>query len=99
MALRALGSLLPRALQRHGVAKDVGAARIIEAAEVVLAARWGNVAKEQIKVRYYRDNALYLSCVSSVMAQELKLHEKQVIDAIRSKLNEETKVERIKFVV
>ena len=98
MALRALGSLLNRTLKRHGITNDVTAALAIEVMERAIEARWGKTGKRGIQVRYLRNNAIYFSCTSSVLAQEVRLNEKSLLRAVRDKIGETMKIETIKFV-
>ncbi len=97
MALRSLGSLLPRALKRHGVTHDVDAARIISVLEEILAEKWGATARRGIKVKFFKDNAIYISCTSSVLAQEVRFNEKILIGGVMEKVGGKVVIEKIRF--
>ena len=97
MALSSIKSLLNRTLKQHGIAGGVEAARVVEAMEQVLVEKWGSIAKSGIKVKFYRDKAIYLACASSVLAQEVRLYEKSLLKELNGKL-EGQEVERVRFV-
>lgn len=99
MALKKLGSLLPHVLIRHRLEKGVEAAQVIAAIEEEIVRRWGGEGARAIRVRFFKNGAVVVSCSSSVWAQEIKLREKEILQLVREKIGSRILVERVRFVV
>ncbi|OGL87575.1 hypothetical protein A3I42_00875 [Candidatus Uhrbacteria bacterium RIFCSPLOWO2_02_FULL_49_11] len=98
MALKSIKTLLSRTLKRYGIAQGVEAAQIMETMEGELKARWGEDGARSMRVRYVRDGVIALSCTSSVWAQEVKIHEQEIIAALKKKMGPKVPIERIRFI-
>ncbi|MEW6611053.1 MAG: DciA family protein [Patescibacteria group bacterium] len=99
MALRSIKSLLPRVLKKHGITQGVEAAQVVEAMEQEVGKRWGEEGMRGITVRYFRNNAVAVSCTSSVWAQEVKINEQEILATLKKKMGPKVLIERIRFIV
>lgn len=98
MALSSIKSLLGRTLRQHGISGGVEAAQVIAAMEEEIGRRWGQDGRRGITVKYFKDGAIAVSCTSSVWAQEIKIREKEILEAIKQKIGTKAPIERVRFV-
>jgi len=91
-----LGSLLPQAIKRAGINKQVSTANAIKVAEAVVQDKVPAEAAEELKPAYIQNGQLAVAALSSLAAQELQFREDEVIKAVNHKLGSET-VKRIKY--
>jgi predicted nucleic acid-binding Zn ribbon protein len=74
-------------------------AQVIAAMEEEIYKRWGDDGRRGITVKYFKQGAIAVSCTSSVWAQEIKLREKELLDAVKQKIGGKAPIERVRFVV
>lgn len=55
-----------------------------------------SAAEKKAKALYLKDKTLTVACLSSVVAQELQLHQKKVINQVNKIMGEEI-VEKLRF--
>lgn len=88
--------LLTQSVQRAGVAASVDAARVVTAAEQVLRAIFTPEVAARMKPLYLKNRTLTVSCDSSIVAQELKLREPDILAALAKKLGSAS-VDRLRY--
>ena len=98
MSFSEIGKILNKSFKNQsGLAKSIQASLVCEEFDKILEEKWGNVAKGKAKAMYFKDKILTIASLSSVMAQEIKLHEREILDQLNSKFN--GMVERFRYLV
>ncbi len=87
---------LNRNIQSSGMQEQVDAARSLEVFSEVLKDVMGEDFVDKGKALYLKNRTLTISVTSAVYGQEIKLHEKKIVDAMNQKL-QGTLVERLRF--
>lgn len=72
------------------------AALSVEAANDVLLEMFGERSVNSARALYVKKQILSIACLSSIMAQEIRLREKQIISGINKRLGRTT-VEKIRY--
>jgi len=96
--MKPLSDAMKGTLNRSGIAKQVGAAITIEKAQQAL----DEVFKEEsshARPQYIKNRTLTVSCDSSAFAQELKLHEQEILEILNKSIENDEKVERIRYLL
>lgn len=83
--------------QKNQLSQQVTAALVCDEFDKIIKDRWGKKIKHKAKAMYFKDSVLTIASLSSVMAQEIKLHEKEILEQINNKFN--NAVERIRYLV
>lgn len=91
-----LGSLLPQAIKRAGITRQVDSSNVVKVAEKKLKEKLPPEAAEDLKPVYIKDGLLAIAALSPVAAQELQFRENEVIDEINEKFGKQV-VKRIKY--
>ena len=68
----------------------------MEKANEVIKATFGEKAFKYAQAIYFKNGTVAITCLSSVMAQELKIHERRLILAINQKVGANI-IEKIKY--
>ncbi len=89
--MKLIGSILERH-SKAGMFQGVSAAMAIEIAEQVLEKAWGAKIKEYAKPLYVKHRTMAIACISSVIAQEIRFREAEIIKEINEKLGQEAVV-------
>lgn len=98
MSFSQIGNILDKTIkQKSGLAKQVTAALVCDEFDKIVGEKWGKKVKHKAKAIYFKDNILTIASLSSVMAQEIKLHEREILDEINKKFS--SNVERIRYLV
>ncbi len=84
--LKSLGNLLQQRVSRSPVLKGAAAALTVEAGNKVLKELLGEDITEYAQVAYFKDGTLAIGCLSSTVAQEIRLKENEIIDSINKKI-------------
>lgn len=87
---------LNRNIQSSGLQDQVDGARAIELFSSIVAETIGEDIAQKVKGLYLKNRTLTVSVPSPVIGQEIKLHEKQIVDALNRKM-EVVVVERLRF--
>jgi len=98
MAWQKLENLLPRSIKKAGIDKQVCAAVICDDFIKVLSEVFDERVTKKVKPMYIKNKTLTIGVLNSVLAQEIKLHEQEIL----RKLNvagKEKVVERLRFLV
>lgn len=94
--MEGIRQLVSRAVRRAGVEPSIDAARVVVAAEEVLATIFEPAIAVRMKPLYLKNRTLTVSCDSSTVAQELKLREPDILAALTKKLGN-TLVDRLRY--
>ena len=87
MSFTPLKHTLNRNIQASGLQDKVDGARVIELFSVVVRELLGDQLAEQVKGLYLKNRTLTVSVPSPVIGQEIKLHEKKVVEALNLKMD------------
>ncbi len=93
-----LRSLLQKSIERAGINKQVEAHQVVRAFNELSPKILGDKLKDGVMAINVRDKILSVACLSSIMAQELRFKEKEIIDALNEKFEKEV-VKKIKYVL
>jgi hypothetical protein len=94
--IKGIGSLLWKSIRRAGLEDGVTAVLIINEFGKVLEEEFGEKIKNKIKILYFKKKVLYLSALSSVVIQEIRMNEIQLLKRVNKKFNKKI-VERLNF--
>ena len=72
--------------QQNAGWKHVEASMVVEKTNDTLQELFGVESKRFAQAVYFKDRSITITCLSSVMAQEIKLNEKQLITKVNNKL-------------
>ena len=78
-------ALLQKSLSKAGITKQVEASLIVVEAENVLQQIMGSHILDHAKPLYVKNQVLYVAVLSSVVATELTLHKRAVIQILQRK--------------
>jgi thiamine phosphate synthase YjbQ (UPF0047 family) len=94
--MKKISSLLWQSISKAGIEKEMKSALVIEEFKKNLVAEFGEKILKKVKILHFKNGILSISVLSSVVAQEIKLNEKRLIEKINRKFNKKI-VERISF--
>lgn len=95
--MQPLKQLVSQSLNKHaGIKQAVEASLVIEAATEIITRIFGSEIGREIKPLYIKNRTLTVSCPNSTMAQELKLHETEILGELTTTLKEQA-VDRIRY--
>ena len=81
-----LKNILGKKMNRSPIAKQVAAALAVEAFAAAASGILGGNVGKRTQALYIKDGILTVACLSSVMAQELQLHQGEIIAALNKRL-------------
>lgn len=91
-----LGEILKKQMKQNSAGRRITASLIVEVANKILEETFGVASKRFAQAVYFKDKILAITCLSSVMAQEIKLNEKRILKELNDKLGVFT-VEKIRY--
>lgn len=94
--MKSLGEILKKQMGQHSIGRHITASLVVETANKVLADSFGQNSRRFAQAVYFKDRAISITCLSSVMAQEIKLNEKKILLILNQKLGAPT-VEKIRY--
>ena len=95
--MKSLGEILKKQMKQQTTGwKHVEASMVVEKTNEILKEFFGAQSKRFAQAVYFKDRTISITCLSSVMAQEIRLNEKKIIVAINNKLGGQT-VEKIRY--
>lgn len=94
--MKSLGEILKKQMKQITGWKHAEASLVVEKTNEILIEFFGVESKRFAQAVYFKDRTITITCLSSVMAQEIKLNEKKIIVAINNKLGGQT-VEKIRY--
>ncbi|MFA4936889.1 MAG: DciA family protein [Patescibacteria group bacterium] len=92
---QSLKSILPSRLLDHGVLKQAIIAQMVEEFNSYLSKRWGNSALDIVRNVFFKDDTLHIQVSSSVLGQEIKLSEKEILKILETRFPGKVKRLRI----
>ncbi|MFH1610600.1 MAG: DciA family protein [Patescibacteria group bacterium] len=88
MAFTEINKILNKNFKNQsGLAKSIQASLVCDEFDKILENKWGSVGSSKAKAMYYKDKILTIASLSSVMAQEIKLHERDILEELNSKFS------------
>ena len=93
-----LKNLLSKRLKSSGLANDVAVSLIIEEFTAIIADLFDPEINKRIKPVYIKDKKLMVSCVNSVLKQELNFKIPEIINKLNKKFGDGT-IKEIRFVL
>jgi predicted nucleic acid-binding Zn ribbon protein len=93
-----LKNLLWKAINKAGIARQVEAALVVEKAQAIVDEFLPKKESKLAKVLYLKNQLLTVACLSSTVAQEIKLNEPQIINRLNQQFNKEI-VKRLRFLL
>ena len=98
MVMKSLGDILKHQMKQTPVWKQVTATLVVEKVNEVITELFGQTANKYAQAIYFKNKVIAITCLSSVMAQEIKLNEQKIISTTNKKLGS-LAVEKIKYLV
>lgn len=96
--MKSLGDLLKKQMPQTSIWKQVSATLVVEKANETILELFGAASLKFAQAVYFKDKVIAITCLSSVMAQEIKLNEKKIISGTNAKLGA-VAVERVRYLV
>ncbi len=96
--MQSLAEIFQRKSNRSPLIRGINAAMAVEKANRVLADFFGEKIIDTTRAVYLKNHTLTIACLSSVAAQEMRLHEVNIIAEINRKIGKE-EVQKIRFLV
>jgi len=93
-----IGSLLDKTINKAGISEQVSAAVVCDQFNRIVQEVIGDKIKSKVKAMYVKNKTLTIAVLSSVVGQEIKLHEQEILEQLSKKVGEQ-KVERLRFLV
>lgn len=94
--MQGLGDILQSKVRNSPLWRGVEANLVVDSANAVIAEIFGSEIAKYTKAVYVKKGVLTLACLSSVAAQEIRLHESEIIGKINQKVRAGS-VEKIKY--
>lgn len=86
MGLRSLSDILSEHFKNSPLKNNIEASLVVEAANSIIAELLGKDAIKYAQVVYVKNQILTIACLSSVIAQEIKLNEQTILAKIKEKV-------------
>lgn len=93
-----IGDALKRRLGSSAIWRSVTSAIIVDDVNNILLTEFGNEISKFARAVSYKNNVISIACLSSITAQEIRLHQNKILAKIRQK-NRKTTVSEIKFIL
>lgn len=94
--MKSLGEILKRQMKQTPAWKHVEASIVVEKTNELIKELFGAESTRFAQAVFFKDRTISIACLSSVMAQEIKLNEKNIIKDLNHKLGGQT-VEKIRY--
>ncbi len=95
--MKSLGEILKKQMKQAPEWKHVEATLVVEKINETLIELFGIESKRFAQAVYFKDRTGTITCLSSIMAQEIKLNEKDIIYKANNKLHGQV-VEKIRYI-
>ena len=83
--MKSLGDILKNKRALSPFMKGVVAAAVVDSANIFIEENWGEQGKKLAKAIYLKNGILVIACLSSIMAQEIKMKESQLLAKVNAK--------------
>ena len=94
--MKSLADLLKQKQDLSPLWRGVNASLIVAEANRLLLEFFGEASRQHAQAMYFKNATLTFACLSSVMAQEIKLHAKELMAKINQKFGANTVI-KIKY--
>jgi len=94
--MQSLGDAIRKKMQDTTLQDQIDASRVVEIAEQAFASFFDQKKMAYIKPLFLKNRTLTVSCASSVVAQEIRLHHEDLVSKINEKLGKK-EVDRIRY--
>lgn len=99
MPFQPLGDILKKNIQQAGISEQVGASVVLEKFMKIASEMWPNEdIQKGVKPLYVKSRTLTVACLSSVLAQDIKLKERTIIEKLNKEMGESL-VDRIRYLL
>lgn len=96
MSFESLGQSMERRMEMDPLKKQVDASRVVEISLEILNEIFGMDLAINAKPLFLKNRTLTISCSTSSMAQEIRLHQIEIVEKINEKLGK-TEVDSIRY--
>jgi len=86
--MKSLADILKNKQRLSPMMRGVLAAQVVEYANDFIALKWGENGTRSSKAVYIKNGTIFIACLSSVIAQEIRLHEAELLKAVNQKSGE-----------
>ena len=94
--MQSLADIFKRKSNRSPLIRGINAAMTVEKVNLILAGLFGEKIIDTARAVYLKNHVITIACLSSVAAQEMRLHEAEIIEQINKKTEAGT-VQKIRF--
>lgn len=98
MSATSLGDLLPKHMQQSGIGEQLEATLILDVFATKAKELWGEDIEAEMKPLYLKNKTLTVAVTNASLAQEMKLHEQEILDAVNTRAGDNT-VERLRYLL
>ncbi len=100
MSFAAIGDLLKNRIGKGHFSEKITAALVCEEFDKILLETFGEVIVNNAKTMYLKDKILTVACLAPVVAQEITIKERQLVEKINSRFTQTEKiVERLRMLI
>jgi len=80
-----ISEVISKKFGKSGLAKSVTAALICDEFNKIVLEIWGGKMENMAQAMYLKDNVLTIACLSSVVTQEIKMKEGELLEKLNDK--------------
>ena len=80
MGFKAIGDILPPHAKKSGWGSQIEAAQLLERFQQIARTKWGAAVDQEMRPLYLKNQTLTVAVTNSSLAQELKLHEQEILE-------------------
>jgi hypothetical protein len=100
MSFVGIGDLLKNRIGKGHFSEKITAALVCEEFDKIMLETFGEVIVNNAKTMYLKDKILTVACLSPVVAQEVTIKEKQLVEKINSRFSQGDRiVERLRMLL
>jgi len=96
--MESIAGIFKNKKQNTVLGMQVEASRVVDLANELFAQFFGKENAEHVRPLFLKNKTLTVSCTSSVIAQEIRLNQANIVEAINKKIGEEV-VDRIRYLI
>ncbi len=96
MSFIEISKIINKKFGKSALAKNVTAALVCDEFNKIILEIWGDKMKNMAQAMYLKDKVLTIACLSSVVTQEIKIKEKELISKLNDKFGSGV-VERLRL--
>ncbi|HPI67270.1 MAG TPA: DciA family protein [bacterium] len=95
MSFSSLANILNSQVHQKGLAPQIVATLVCEEFDKIVTEKWGDKMQNKVKALYLKNKILTIASLSTVFAQEIRLHETEIIKKINDQFP--YTIERIRY--